>query len=325
MKQQLFEQQYQPVWERFEQQLAFLEKKDRDQPPVPLEQFAENYRHICHLLALAQERQYSPYLIDQLNELALRGHQHFYRRNGQVLHNIVQFILWGFPQAIRREYRFVWLGVALFFIPALVMGLLTFFNPDLIYTVYPPEAVKNFTGMYDPANQRNLSLERDASEDWRMFGFYIRNNIGIGFQTFASGILLGIGAIFNLLFNGVAIGSVAGYLTERGFTDTFWPFVIGHGAFELTAIAIAGGAGIKLGYSLLAPGRLSRKQSLIQAAREAMPLVYGVFFYLLIAAFLEAFWSSSTTLPATTRLWAGAGFWLLSISYLCLGLCHGSR
>src|SRR5690606_18740339 len=63
--------------------------------------------------------------------------------------------------------------------------------------------------------------------------------------------------------------------------------------------------------------------SLIKAAREAMPLVYGVFFFLLVAAFLEAFWSSSSNLSVETRLWAGGCFWLLSVSYLCLGVAVG--
>lgn len=324
MKQQLFEQQYHALWEHFEQQLDALEKRGHPQPHN-LHSFAADYRQICQLLALAQERQYSPYLIDHLNALALRGHQHFYRRSGNVLYNTVQFILWGFPAAIHREYRFVWLGVVLFFVPALVMGLLTYLDPNLVYTIYPHEAVKNFSEMYDPANQKAFSEQRGSPDDLQMFGYYIRNNIGIGFQTFASGLLLGAGALFNLIFNGVAIGSVAGYLTQLGHSETFWPFVIGHGAFELTAIAIAGAAGLKLGYGLLAPGRLSRKQSLIKAGREAMPLVYGVFFFLLIAAFLEAFWSSSAALPVASKLWAGGCFWLLALSYLCLGVRRGSR
>lgn len=324
MKQQVFEQQYHTVWEAFAAQLKTLEK-NRKQAPQDLQTFASHYRQICYLLALAQERQYSPYLIDQLNELALRGHQHFYRRNGHVFHNIVQFILWGFPVAIRREYKFVWLGLLLFFLPGLIMGTLTYFKPNMIYSVYPHDAVEQFTEMYDPANQKDFAENRGSSDDLQMFGFYIRNNISIGFQTFASGILLGAGALFNLIYNGVAIGAVAGYLTELGHNETFWPFVIGHGAFELTAIAISGGAGLKLGFGLLAPGRLSRKQSLIKAAREAMPLVYGVFFFLLIAAFLEAFWSSSSSLPVYAKLGAGGCFWLLVISYLNLGAQRGSQ
>lgn len=324
MKQQSFEQKYQSLWDDFERQLDALEKRGRPQASV-LQGFATHYRHVCTSLALAQERQYSPYLIDRLNGLALRGHQHFYRRPGHGWHQVVQFILWGFPAAVRREAIFVWLGVLLFFGPLLVMGVLTWANPDLVYGIYQPESVKSFVAMYDPASKENLAQTRGSAENLQMFGFYVRNNIGIGFQTFASGFLLGIGALFNLVYNGLAIGAVAGYLTEAGYTQTFWPFVIGHGAFELTAIAIAGGAGLKLGYGLLAPGRLSRKQSLIRAAREAMPLVYGMFFYLLIAAFLEAFWSSSAALPNATKFWAGGCFWLLSISYLCLGVRFGSR
>lgn len=325
MKQQLFEQQHAAAWERFERQLQTLERPQRQEPTESLTDFARQYRLVCHLLALAQERHYSPYLIDRLNDLALRGHQHFYQRKRQVWHDIVQFVVWGFPAAIRRESRFVWLGVLLFFVPALVMGTLTYFNPNMIYTVYPHEAIQQMVDMYDPANNRKMADERGSSQDLQMFGFYIRNNVGIGFQTFASGILLGIGAIFHLLFNGLVIGAVAGYLTELGHGETFWPFVIGHGAFELTAIAIAGGAGLKLGYGLLAPGRLTRKQSLIQAARGAMPLVYGIFFFLVIAAFIEAFWSSSSVLPIKVKLVVGGLFWLLVILYLSLGWRRGYR
>lgn len=326
MKQQVFEQQNQALWERFERQLSALEKRRKKDKAAAesLDHFADHYRQICYSLALAQERQYSPHLIDHLNDLALRGHQHFYRRKGHILYNLLQFVLQGFPQAVRREYRFVWLGMFLFFVPALVMGGLTWLDPNLVYAVYGPDDVEEFVKMYDPANHAKFSENRGSSDDFVMFGFYIKNNIGIGFQTFASGILLGIGALFHLIFNGVAIGTVAGYLTELGHTETFWPFVVGHGAFELTGIAISGAAGLKLGYGLLCPGRLTRRQSLINAAREAMPLVYGVFFLLLIAAFVEAFWSSSTNLPDTAKYVAGASFWLLVISYLCLGVRRGS-
>ena len=226
---------------------------------------------------------------------------------------------------MQKEARFVWLAIARFFVPLIITGTLTYHNPNLVYAVYSRDKVQSFVEMYDPANKEKFAEKRGSPDDLKMFGFYIKNNIGIGFQTFASGILLGIGALFNLIFNGVAIGSVAGYLTELGHTETFWPFVVGHGAFELTGIAISGAAGLKLGFGLLAPGRLSRRQSLVKAARDAIPLVYGVFFFLLIAAFIEAFWSSSSHLPNSVKYGAAAGFWLLVISYLSLGGRRGSR
>ena len=86
-----------------------------------------------------------------------------------------------------------------------------------------------------------------------MFGHYILNNISIALRTFASGLLAGLGTLLVLLFNGVIIGSVAGHLQHIGHGDPFWRFVAGHGAFELTAIVIAGGAGLQLGMKLLAP------------------------------------------------------------------------
>ncbi len=101
-----------------------------------------------------------------------------------------------------------------------------------------------------------------------MFGFYIRHNIGIAFQCFAGGLFAGIGSLFYLIYNGAIIGAVAGYLTERGHGPTFWAFVVTHSAFELTAIVLSGAAGLKIGYSLVAPGRLTRVQSLVAATRE---------------------------------------------------------
>ena len=325
MKQELFEQHNSQHWQRFETKLEALESLKRKDKLADVSGFAEHYRQVCHHLALAQERQYSPYLIDRLNQLALRGHQQLYKSHTNILYNIVYFILVGFPAAVRREISYVVIASALFFGSLVLMAVLTYYNPSLVYSVYPEESVMDFTEMYDPASKAKMEEKRTAADDFTMFGFYIKNNIGIGFQTFASGFLLGAGAIFNLLFNGIAIGAVTGYLAELGYTETFFPFVVGHGAFELTGIAIAGAAGLKLGFGLLCPGRLSRKQSLIKAAREAMPLVYGVFFMLLIAAFIEAFWSSSSYLSITAKYTAGASFWLLVISYFALGARRGSQ
>jgi uncharacterized membrane protein SpoIIM required for sporulation len=107
--------------------------------------------------------------------------------------------------------------------------------------------------------------------------------------------------------------------------ETFYPFVIGHGAFELTAITFAGAGGLKLGYALLAPGRRSRRLALLETTRASMPLVYGMTFMLLLAAFLEAFWSSGALVDPQSKLWVGALFWLLVLIYFVLGGRHGSR
>ena len=151
-----------------------------------------------------------------------------------------------------------------------------------------------------------------------MFGFYIYNNIGIGFRTFASGILFGVGAVFFLVFNGLSIGTVGGYLTQAGFSDTFYPFVAGHSSFELLAIVFCGAAGLKLGFALLSPGNWRRIDALKRASHDAVQIVYAAAVMLLIAAFIEAFWSSSTALPVPVKYVAGVSGWVLLLAYFFL-------
>ena len=153
-----------------------------------------------------------------------------------------------------------------------------------------------------------------------MFGYYIMNNIGIAFQTFASGLLFGLGSLFFLLFNGLLIGAVSGHLSQIGYGEPFWSFVIGHGAFELTAITLAGAAGLQLGWALIAPGRHARSEALRLAAAQAVKLVAGVVIMLLIAAFVEAYWSSMTLASSSLKYWVGAALWLLvAIYFLAVG------
>lgn len=96
---------------------------------------------------------------------------------------------------------------------------------------------------------------------------------------------------------------------------TFWQFVCGHGAFELTAIVICGAAGLLLGYSLIHPGRYRRRDSLRLTAPTALKLVMGGALMLLIAAFIEAFWSSSSFSPQV-KFSVAAFYWGVVILYL---------
>src|SRR5436190_20006082 len=109
---------------------------------------------------------------------------------------------------------------------------------------------------------------RTSSSDWMMFCFYIRNNVGVSFQSFAGGLFAGLGTLFFLAYNGAFSGALAGYLTDRGLSATFYSFIATHSAFELTAIVLSGAAGLRIGNALVAPARLTRLQSLVLAAPD---------------------------------------------------------
>jgi uncharacterized membrane protein SpoIIM required for sporulation len=149
-----------------------------------------------------------------------------------------------------------------------------------------------------------------------MFGYYISHNIGIAFQCYAGGLFAGIGTLFYLLYNGAIAGAIGGYLTERGHSATFYSFVVTHTAFELTAIVLSGAAGLKIGHSLVAPGRLSRVQSLVAATRDSAVIVSGAAAMLLIAAAIEAFWSSASWIPHPVKFTVAGACWIGVLSYL---------
>ncbi|RON71318.1 stage II sporulation protein M [Pseudomonas fluorescens] len=316
MKQSLFESRHKAEWERF---ALALERLERGKETSQVAGFPKAYRRLCQQLALAQERGYSSFLIDSLQQQVLRGHQQLYRHRSRLGANLLAFILADFPRLVRAEWHFVVAAGLLFFGSLIGVGVLVYLFPELVYNLIPADQVREMQGMYDPvAGHLGRPAERAASEDWVMFGYYVMHNIGIAFQTFASGLLLGVGSAFFLFYNGMVIGAVAGHLSEIGFGQTFWSFVIAHGAFELTAIALAGAAGLQLGWALIAPGRLTRSEALTVAARKSVLLICGVMLFLLIAAFIEAYWSSKTSVAPLTKYLVGATLWALVASYLLL-------
>lgn len=322
MKQTLFESQHQAHWNRFAEQLNRLERKTHKAQPrkaLPHDTFSHDYRRICQHLALAQARGYSTFLVDSLQQLTMRGHQQLYRHQGPRMTQLLAFIVAGFPRRVRAEWRFVALSTLLLLASLLGMGLLVYHVPDLIYSLVSPEQVRDLQVMYDPGTSRiGRTDERSSSEDWVMFGYYIMHNIGIAFQTYATGLLLGLGSLFFLIYNGLLIGAFAGHLTEIGYGQTFWPFVVAHGAFELTGIALAGAAGLKLGWALLAPGRMTRSHALREAARHSVQLMAGVIVMLLVAAFIEAYWSSMVWPAPWIKYLVGGTLWTLVAAWLLL-------
>jgi uncharacterized membrane protein SpoIIM required for sporulation len=176
------------------------------------------------------------------------------------------------------------------------------------------ETAASFEEMYS-ASATSIGRTRTASTDWVMFGFYVRNNVSVAFQCFAGGLFAGLGTLFFLAYNGAFSGALAGYLTERGLSPTFYSFIATHSAFELTAIVLSGAAGLRIGHALVAPGRLTRLQSLVVAARDCAVLLYGLTAMLLVAAVIEAFWSSATWLPKSAKYASAMVCWTAVLGY----------
>ncbi len=320
MNQDSFTEKYQSQWDVFENWLNSQDKtipiSQRSKSAISVE-IPHRYRQLCHHLSLAQSRNYSAHLVEYLNQLTLRGHQRLYRAKSSTLSGFLDFVFYEFPSLVRSQWRLFLFATVLFYGPLFGIGYAIQVNPELVYSVLPPEQVSQFKSMYDP-DAKHIGTDRKSDDDFAMFGFYIKNNISVGFRTFAGGILFGLGSIFFLVYNGLVIGAVAGHLIQIGYSETFLSFVVGHGSFELTAIVIAGMAGLKLGGALVRPGLYSRGEALKRAGKVSLKLVYGVILMLIIAAFIEAFWSSKGNIDSSIKFVVGYVLWGIVIFYLLM-------
>ncbi|MEM6533769.1 MAG: stage II sporulation protein M [Myxococcota bacterium] len=322
MNQRRFVQSSEERWLAFDVKLRRLEAREVVEPDelasLPLE-----YRSVCRDLALARARRFDLSLVERLNDLVLRGHQLLYRPTGRLWGRLLRFIRHGFPQAVRREWRIVLLCHVLFYGTAAALFVLILIEPEYAYSVLDPSTAASIEMMYNPASESHLR-PRGADTDWQMFGFYIRNNVGIGFRTFAGGVFAGVGSLFFLVFNGIFLGAVFGHLYEVGFVMPLLTFVVGHGSLELTAITFAAASGLRLGWSWLAPGQNTRFDALRLGAREALPLIYGAMLMLFLAAVVEAFWSSSRLLSPEVKWAVGGTGWGVLGAYFGFGGRGGS-
>lgn len=311
-----FEEQYQGEWDELEALLKSLRSGTRkERAAISGERFASLYRRACEQLALARARAYPAHIVERLNQLTADAHQVIYQQRELGLGRLKRMIAVDFPRAVRAQARYVFIATAVFLVPLLVLGLLVYHNPELILSMVDPRTAAEFEAMYSDAAE-SIGRRRDAENDWAMFGYYIRHNISLGFQCFAGGLFAGIGSLFFLAFNGAFFGAIGGYLTERGLSENFYSFVVTHGAFELTAIVLAGAAGLRIGHALIAPGRRTRREALVVAARESIVIVYGVAGLLVIAAAVEAFWSSARWIPLPIKYSVAAGCWIAVLGYL---------
>jgi uncharacterized membrane protein SpoIIM required for sporulation len=324
-----FEAEYGSLWRELEQALDEMEGGgpggspfDRGAGAVPPQPAAADparlaalYRCCCEHLSLAQARAYPIRLTQRLQELTSRAHRLIYRRRDYGAARLKRLVLVEVPESVRAHRNYVCAAALLFLVPTLLVGVTTYLNPQFALHVLDMQYLAFFKQAYGDGTDA-IGRMRGAGDDWSMFGFYVMHNIGLGFQCFAGGLFAGLGSAFFLAYNGVYSGAVAGYLTQDGEATSFYSFVVTHTAFELTAMVLAGAAGLRIGHALIAPGRRNRLDSLRHAAAQAVVLVYAVFALLLVAAAIEAFWSSARWVLPQVKFVVGAVAWAAVIAYL---------
>jgi uncharacterized membrane protein SpoIIM required for sporulation len=259
---------------------------------LDLSRFAALYRAACADLALAEAYQLPPNTVQFLHRLVGRAHNQLYRTRQ------FDYAAWAkmlFEEAPRRIFhdRCVQTAFVLFWGSFILAAILAFNRqqfPDFAERVLSAEAIEQLENSFsNPINGR------DPEANFLMAGFYIQHNTGIGLKCFAMGLLV-VPGIFTTLFNAVSLGASFGYMARPDVTEgpNFLRFVTAHGPFELTAIVLSAGAGLRLGVGWMCPGQLSRLAALRQTAIESMPLMGAAMGMFFLAALIEGFISPSS-------------------------------
>ena len=193
------------------------------------------------------------------------------------------------------------------------------FTVMAVWLAVSPEAVEASA----PEAVRQAYLEEDfeayySSEPGTAFAARVfTNNAAVGGLAFITGIAWGVPTLYVLVLNGINVGLAAGLFHAAGDAVTFWTLILPHGMLELTAVFIAGGAGLRLGWAVLAPGERTRTAALAEEGRRAVVIVLGLVVVFAVAGLLEGYVTAAPW-PTWARVGTGAVVWAAVVGWIVM-------
>jgi len=268
-------------------------------------EFGQLYRRTAADLAIAREEVSDPRLVNYLNYLVGRAHGAIYRSESSGFGVFVSFFRYEFPAVFRKTFRYTLTAFLVFMFAGVFAAAACLLDENFADRIAPGlrQSIVSHQNWTESVNDANPLASTSIQA----------NNIQVTFFAFAGGVLGGLGTLWVLATNGMLLGMVMSLC----FRHRFWEipvFVSAHGVIELTAIFIAGGAGLLIGKALLMPGDLRRVDALVENGRLAIKLILGCIPMLLIAGLIEGF-ISPAHIPAAFKFSVSALSALLLVMY----------
>ena len=297
----------QPSWSRLEELTARAGRAPASLRPDELAELVRLYRTTAGHLSTARSRLGDPALVARLTSLVARSGAVVHGTRPRSAQAVGRFFADTFPAALWSARWAILASTLLFVLPAVASGWWFARTPDALDALVPP----SLQDAYVAEDFVDYYRETPAAQFFTEVGL---NNIQVGFLAFAGGILLCVPTAFVLVLNGVNVGGAGGLFAFYGRSEVFWTFILPHGLLELTAVFIAGGAGLRLGWALIDPGDRPRSQAVAEEGRRAVVIVLGLVAVFGTAAVIEGFVTGSG-LPAWLRIGIGAAVEVLFLAY----------
>jgi uncharacterized membrane protein SpoIIM required for sporulation/uncharacterized RDD family membrane protein YckC len=307
------------AWAQFHTLATQVERSGVSQlPETEIPAFAARYREVAADLARARTYGVDPRVIEYLERVVSAGHNALYRARGRRRAPVIRYLVRDFPASVVRSWPYVLTAFLLFAIPAALGYALIRTHPELQDELTSPEMVSRAREAED-RQARGIGYAQSAQEELPLIASaIISNNIKIGFWAFVGGLAGGVLTAFVLVQNGLSLGAGFGLFVNYHAGTYLATFVAGHGILELTAIFIAGGAGLRVAGALFAPGDRTRRDALIVEGRIAAQMIGAVVTLLAIAGTIEGLLSASDA-PAVYKYATSA----LSVVFLCIYFASG--
>ncbi|MFZ5967806.1 MAG: stage II sporulation protein M [Bacillota bacterium] len=299
MKENVFIEINKAYWTELEEHIHLFHKNSiQHMSSDKIERFLYLFRTASHHLGYARTYYPQSKLEKYLNNLVGNAHHHLYTVRKNPWYDFKNFIGHGFPQQV-YQYRFF---IRLSFFVFLLGGLISFFMVirDSSTSLYflPKSILETIDYNFSP-KQWDYPL---------MSSTIMINNIGVSLRAFVFGLFLGIGALYILFFNGCVLGALTGLVWENGDLMKYASLILPHGIVELTAIFIAGGAGLLLGKGILMPGKYKRLDCVVKNGKEGVRLLLGSAILLVFAGLIEGFFTPMDISPMIKLVFSACTF-----------------
>lgn len=299
-----------PSWARLRELTKKAGRRGRGLSPDELDELVRLYQRVSTHLSLARSRYGDQGLVTSLTALVARAGAIIYGTRPRTLLATARFFTETFPAALWHIRRFVGVATLLFVVPALATGLWIGNSPAALDAAAPREFREQFVGeLFEDYYTELASAEFAAT--------VTTNNISVGLLAFAGGIFLCLPTAIVLAFNGLNVGVAWGLFIAAGDQARFWSLILPHGLLELTAIFVAGGAGLALGWTLVDPGDRRRGEALVEEGRRTVVILMGLVLMFVAAGLVEGFVTGAAIHP-WLRVAIGAAVWGLFLAYVAV-------
>lgn len=307
-------------WQRLEAMLDLIEKKSpRRLSSDDLFELPRLYRSTLSALSIARETSLDGSMIAYLESLSTRAYFILYGCRDSFWKQLGGFFAQGWPAAVRGMVGEILIIAALFIGSALAGYFLVMADPGWFGAIVSGELAsgRNMQASVETLRESIYGApEHDGLEIFATFLF--THNSQVSILAFALGFAFGIPTLFLMASNGVMVGAFYAVFVSKGLGVGFTGWLMIHGSTELSAIILAGAAGLHIGRAVAFPGERSRLAAAGEAGRRGALVMIGVVIMLLVAGLLEGFARQLITADAA-RFAIAATMFAIWVVYFTLG------